>query len=66
MSVRVSIVGGSGYVGGELLRLLLFHPLVTVAQATSERLAGKPITLPIRTCVAFPQRARCSSPHRID
>lgn len=45
MSVRVSIVGGSGYVGGELLRLLLFHPLVTVAQATSERLAGKPITV---------------------
>ncbi|MCS6841572.1 MAG: N-acetyl-gamma-glutamyl-phosphate reductase [Roseiflexus sp.] len=44
MSVCVSIVGGSGYVGGELLRLLLFHPQVTVAQATSERLAGKPIT----------------------
>jgi N-acetyl-gamma-glutamyl-phosphate/LysW-gamma-L-alpha-aminoadipyl-6-phosphate reductase len=42
--IRVSIVGGSGYVGGELLRLLLFHPAVEVAQATSERLAGKPVT----------------------
>jgi N-acetyl-gamma-glutamyl-phosphate/LysW-gamma-L-alpha-aminoadipyl-6-phosphate reductase len=42
--VRVSIIGGSGYVGGELLRLLLFHPSVEVAQVTSERLAGKPIT----------------------
>jgi N-acetyl-gamma-glutamyl-phosphate/LysW-gamma-L-alpha-aminoadipyl-6-phosphate reductase len=41
--VRVSIVGGSGYVGGELLRLLLLHPAVEVAQVTSERLAGKPV-----------------------
>lgn len=37
----VSIVGGSGYTGGELLRLLLFHPEVTVQQVTSERFAGK-------------------------
>jgi len=44
MSVRVSIIGGSGYVGGELLRLLLDHPAVTVAQVTSERLAGRPVT----------------------
>ena len=42
--LRVSIVGGSGYVGGELLRLLLFHGGVTIAQVTSERLAGKPVT----------------------
>lgn len=39
--VKVSIAGGSGYVGGELLRLLLFHPRVEVSQVTSERLAGK-------------------------
>ena len=37
----VSIVGGSGYTGGELLRLLLFHPSCTVKQVTSERFAGK-------------------------
>ena len=37
----VSIVGGSGYTGGELLRLLLFHPHCTVQQVTSERFAGK-------------------------
>src|SRR6185295_12563387 len=40
--VRVSIIGASGYVGGELARLLLFHPDVELAQVTSERLAGKP------------------------
>jgi N-acetyl-gamma-glutamyl-phosphate/LysW-gamma-L-alpha-aminoadipyl-6-phosphate reductase len=39
--IRVSIVGASGYAGSELLRLLLDHPHVTVAQATSERFAGK-------------------------
>jgi N-acetyl-gamma-glutamyl-phosphate/LysW-gamma-L-alpha-aminoadipyl-6-phosphate reductase len=37
----VSIIGGSGYVGGELLRLLIDHPGVTVNQVTSERNAGK-------------------------
>lgn len=39
--IKVSIVGGSGYTGGELLRLLLFHPECTVQQVTSERFAGK-------------------------
>ncbi|MHC4942157.1 MAG: N-acetyl-gamma-glutamyl-phosphate reductase [Planctomycetota bacterium] len=42
--LRVSIAGGSGYAGGELLRLLLAHPEVEVGQVTSERLAGKPVT----------------------
>lgn len=41
MPVRVSIVGASGYVGGELLRILLGHPHVEVAQVTSESNAGK-------------------------
>lgn len=39
--LNVSIVGASGYGGGELLRLLLDHPEVTVRQATSESNAGK-------------------------
>ena len=39
--LTVSIVGGSGYVGGELLRLLLFHPHVTVKQITSASQVGK-------------------------
>lgn len=37
----VSIVGASGYTGGELLRILLGHPGVEIKQATSERQAGK-------------------------
>ena len=39
--MRISIVGGSGYVGGELLRLLLFHPRVEVHQVTSSSQAGR-------------------------
>ncbi len=39
--LQVSIVGGSGYVGGELLRLLLFHPNVTIKQITSASQTGK-------------------------
>jgi N-acetyl-gamma-glutamyl-phosphate/LysW-gamma-L-alpha-aminoadipyl-6-phosphate reductase len=39
--MRVSIIGGSGYAGGELLRLLLGHPHVEVAQVSSESNLGK-------------------------
>jgi len=41
--IKVSIVGGSGYGGGELVRLLLSHPGVTINQVTSERFATKPV-----------------------
>ena len=39
--MNVSIIGGSGYAGGELVRLLLAHPEATLKQVTSERNAGK-------------------------
>jgi N-acetyl-gamma-glutamyl-phosphate/LysW-gamma-L-alpha-aminoadipyl-6-phosphate reductase len=39
--IRASIAGGSGYTGGELLRILLGHAAVEVGQVTSERRAGK-------------------------
>ncbi len=38
--LRVSIVGASGYSGGEVLRLLLNHPQVEIGQITSESNAG--------------------------
>ena len=37
----VSIIGASGYTGGELLRLALAHPQLEVKQITSERLDGQ-------------------------
>ena len=39
--IKASIVGASGYAGGEVLRLLLDHPAVEVAQATSESHLGE-------------------------
>lgn len=41
----VAIVGGSGYAGGEFLRLALNHPNLKVTQVTSERSAGLPVTM---------------------
>ena len=38
--LRVAIIGGSGYTGGELARLLLFHPQVELAQIASSSHAG--------------------------
>lgn len=42
--IKVSIAGGSGYTGGELIRLLLNHPDAEIKQITSERFSGKAIT----------------------
>lgn len=38
--INISIAGGSGYTGGELVRILLFHPNVNIRQITSERHVG--------------------------
>lgn len=39
--MNVAIIGGSGYAGGELLRLLLDHPYVEVTQVSSESNLGR-------------------------
>ena len=41
--IGVGILGGSGYGAGELLRLLVHHPEVTVVSVTSSSQAGTPI-----------------------
>lgn len=42
--LSVSIVGGSGYVGGELLRILSGHPQCEIQQVTSQRHAKRAVT----------------------
>lgn len=42
--IRVSILGATGYTGGELLRLLLNHPGVAIQHVTSESSAGRPVS----------------------
>jgi len=44
MTVRIGIIGGSGYTGGELLRILATHPSVEVSYVTSREYSGKPLT----------------------
>ena len=39
--IRAGIVGGSGYTGGELLRLLHFHPGAEITRITSREQAGR-------------------------
>ncbi|MBT0159656.1 N-acetyl-gamma-glutamyl-phosphate reductase [Candidatus Bathyarchaeota archaeon A05DMB-2] len=39
--MRIGIVGGTGYVGSELLRLLLLHPEAEVTTVTSRQSAGE-------------------------
>lgn len=41
--IRAAIIGGSGYGGSELLRILLFHPNVEVALVTANEHAGRPV-----------------------
>ncbi|UCH38010.1 MAG: N-acetyl-gamma-glutamyl-phosphate reductase [Candidatus Bathyarchaeota archaeon] len=39
--MRVGIIGGSGYTGGELLRILALHPSVNITAVVSRRYAGE-------------------------
>jgi N-acetyl-gamma-glutamyl-phosphate reductase len=41
--IKVGIIGGAGYTGGELIRLLIHHPGVTVSFIHSRSNAGKPV-----------------------
>lgn len=43
MTINVGIIGGAGFTGGELLRILLNHPFATVAFTHSQSQAGKPV-----------------------
>jgi N-acetyl-gamma-glutamyl-phosphate reductase len=43
MSVRVGIIGGAGYTAGELLRILIHHPLVEITFVHSGSHSGKKI-----------------------
>lgn len=42
-TITASIIGASGYTGGELLRILIDHPHVSIVAATSRSLLGEPI-----------------------
>jgi N-acetyl-gamma-glutamyl-phosphate reductase len=41
--IKAGIIGGAGYTGGELIRILINHPGVTITFAHSRSNAGKPV-----------------------
>lgn len=43
-TIKIGILGGSGYGGSELLRLLLFHPNAEIVYVTANEHAGKPVS----------------------
>ena len=43
MAIKAGIIGGAGYTGGELIRLLLNHPEANISFIHSRSNAGKPV-----------------------
>lgn len=43
--MKVGIIGGSGYIGGELLRLLANHPDVEIVAVTSRTFKNQPVSV---------------------
>ena len=41
--IKTGIIGGAGYTGGELIRLLIHHPGVSISYVHSRSNAGKPV-----------------------
>lgn len=43
MKIRIGIIGGAGYTGGELIRILLHHPHAAISFVQSKSNAGNPL-----------------------
>ncbi len=41
--IKIGIIGGAGYTGGELLRILIHHPEAEIVYVNSKSQAGKPV-----------------------
>ncbi|HAO93972.1 MAG: N-acetyl-gamma-glutamyl-phosphate reductase [Deltaproteobacteria bacterium GWB2_55_19] len=60
--LKVAIVGGSGYTGFELLRILALHPNAQVTEATSRQYKGKAVAEVFPSLSGFYDRLRFSEP----
>jgi N-acetyl-gamma-glutamyl-phosphate reductase len=43
LKIKIGIIGGAGYTGGELLRILIYHPNAEISFVHSKSNAGKPV-----------------------
>ena len=56
--IRVAILGASGYVGGELMRLIAAHPAIEVGVAFAASNAGQPVAaVHPHLALAYPEMA---------
>ncbi len=62
---KVGIIGGAGYTAGELLRLLIHHPEVSIGFVHSESNAGKPLAS-VHTGLLGDTEMLFSSTHPLD
>ncbi len=60
--IKVAIVGGSGYTGFELLRLLALHPDAKVTEVTSRQYKGKAVTEVFPSLTGFYDGLKFSDP----
>lgn len=60
--LKVAIVGGSGYTGFELLRILALHPDAQVTEATSRQYKGKAVAEVFPSLAGFYDGLRFSEP----
>lgn len=42
-NIKIGIIGGAGYTGGELLRILIHHPKAEIVYVNSKSQVGKPV-----------------------
>ena len=70
-TVRTAVAGASGYAGGEVLRLLLAHPDVTIGAVTAHSSAGdrlgehQPHLLPLAERILEPTTAEALAGHDV-
>ena len=60
--IKTGIVGAAGYVGGELIRLLIRHPDVSLQFVQSTSQAGKPVSTIHRDLLGETRLIFCSEP----
>jgi len=64
--IKTAIIGGSGYTGLELLRILALHDKATVVAVTSRRYAGKKVTEVFPSLTGHYDGLSFSDPSKVD
>jgi len=64
-NIKIGILGGSGYGGSELLRLLLFHPNAEIVYVTANEHAGKPVSAVHRNLLGWTDLSFLPTPQNL-